>query len=304
LARGVPITIESPVIAPAPGNQLIGWGTLVRAHTDFIGPFPSDTSWGIQVWRDDQPERWAVNQLYQFVQGQPLNRYIGEPGERDPADLGQGFLTIGGRQNTPMTLRVNLDTPSTGFHEEARVQAPWDEITQMPNLLSVLGATTGGFTATDRTTLEATNNAVLKGFPGLPDFPITELLLHPPLGVLRTELITPDRTGSGFLERTDQIAAARTYGVLIDIVGNGPGMGIEFGTPNELLGPSVSHNAKAVQLGVVHTLNDGQVIYSDQVVMTQGRQMYLFKINLPTRIDYYIVPTVTIRFHWIVAGVA
>jgi hypothetical protein len=158
----------------------------------------------------------------------------------------------------------------------------------------------GGFTQSDRDTIQVTQQSVLKGFPGLPDFPITELLLHPPLGLLKTELITPDRTDVGQLERTNQADALRTFGLLVDLVSWPPGMTIEFGAPNHVLGPSILFNGKALELNVVHQLVDQMVVSSDRAVITQGQSLYLFKEALPSRVEYNIVPGVTVRFHWIV----
>jgi hypothetical protein len=77
-------------------------------------------------------------------------------------------------------------------------------------------------------------------------------------------------------------------------------MSVEAGAPDHLLGPSILYNGKALELNIVHTLVDQLVVGSDHVVMTQGQRLYLFKEALPTRVEYVIVPGVTIRFHWIV----
>jgi hypothetical protein len=203
-------------------------------------------------------------------------------------------------QGSSGLLKVELVEPGPIFIDTATRPVKIDGTTGIPFLEQHARAAGSGFSQADRDTIQVTQQSVLKGFPGVPDFPITELLLHPPLGLLKTELITPDRTGVGQLERTNQADALRTFGLLVDLVSWPSGMTIEFGAPNHVLGPSILFNGKALELNVVHQLVDQIVVSSDRAVISQGQSLYLFKEALPSRVEYNIVPGVTVRFHWIV----
>lgn len=130
----------------------------------------------------------------------------------------------------------------------------------------------------------------------MPQLPtsVIEQFLHPPLGVLVREIIPGLAAGSGSLTRPRGPVPVDAFGMTFDFITVPAGLGFVVGNFNEYFD-------RILQLSVVHTLLDGHSVVSESFDLHQDAQPIVFEQALPTRVDYFIAPGVSVQFFWLVA---
>lgn len=207
-----------------------------------------------------------------------------------------GFMQIGKPANEPMYVVIQHTDVDGVLKEQATINNgyKWDATSGLMSILRVMddnrnsSIPIGGFTElqTDVATIKA---ASFGTFDPSTIVPLSELLVAPPLGFLHRELITPDRTGEGTLTHT----LAPAFGLTWEVIGAGAGIGVSEGAPDTL----VTH---MLDLQLVHTLGDSSLETTARHTFDYGDAMMLFEPARPSLVNYWIGPSITIRFHWLV----
>lgn len=132
--------------------------------------------------------------------------------------------------------------------------------------------------------------------PNIPT-PIVDLVLHPPLGLLKRELITGTFTGSGDLTRStgalppfDNVNA---YGLTWDIFSISDTIGFTLGSP-------VVYERRVCQLSTVHRGYDGHDLVSEYHEFAAEGLYWLWDNPGPQRVHYEIPSNVVLVLYWLI----
>lgn len=280
----MPITIT----APEP-NGPFGPGFSFSVTTDFVGPVTSP-QFRIELW-DTNVELLLYSQV------------VADPGSRSAGGWYISLITITNPQvkiPTGSAVKLKVSYEGTGGVVETKTQAQvLDEgtgrIFQLAQKLAIVQNQVANMSGVsgDLTTVKANvaqiKSASFSTFDPTTIVPLSELLVAPPLGFLRRELISPDRTGEDAL--THPLAPA--FGLTWEVIDSAAGIGVAEGAPDRL----VTH---MLDLELVHTLGDASLETTATVSFDYGDAMWIFQPARPTFVRYWIGPGITLRFHWLV----
>lgn len=130
--------------------------------------------------------------------------------------------------------------------------------------------------------------------------PILEAILHPPLGLLKRELIPGLFSGAGNLTRNTgslpPFNNVNAYGLTWSFVSVPDTLGIEFGTPNV-------YEERMLQLSAMHIGFDGHEIVSEYHSFQVEGVYWLWQNVGPSRIHYDIRIGVELTFFWLVVSI-
>lgn len=281
----MPITVTQPKVGGP-----FGPGFNFQVSSDFIGPITTPT-WRIEVY-DETLEIL----LYTMLNANSGSGF-------SSSGYFQGFLqTVPPQMSIPTganaKIKVSLEG-SSGVVESTnqnivldeitgRVQVNYNRLIAIGNQLSGLGSVSTDL-ADVKADVALVKAASFSTFDPSTVVPLSELLVAPPLGFLRRELITPDRTGED--ELTHPLSPA--YGLTWEVVGAAAGIGVNEGAPDTLF-------THMLDLQLIHTLGDSSLETTNRATFDYGDAMWLFEPARPTSVKYWIGPGVTIRFHWLV----
>lgn len=127
--------------------------------------------------------------------------------------------------------------------------------------------------------------------------PIIDVLLHPPLGFLRRELIPGLFSGSGDLTRNDgrlpPFNNVNAYGLTWTFFTVPDTLGVEFGNPNV-------YEERMLQLSAMHIGQDGHELVSEFHSFAVEGVYWLWENVGPARIHYDIRIGVELTFFWLI----
>jgi hypothetical protein len=207
-----------------------------------------------------------------------------------------GMMQIGKPLNEPMYV-VITHTDSDGVTKESVTidnGYKWDPVSGLPSMFALLQQNLGssvpsGSMAQLQADVAEVKIASFGTFDPSTVVPLSEMLVAPPLGFLHRELIEPDRTGEGTLTHT----ATPAYGLTWEVIEAGVGIGVSEGAPDTL----VTH---MLDLQLIHTLGDSSLETTARHTFDYGDAMMIFDPARPSQVKYWIGPSITVRFHWLV----
>jgi len=126
--------------------------------------------------------------------------------------------------------------------------------------------------------------------------PILEALLHPPLGLLKRELITGTFSGSGDLTRSGTTAPfnnVNAYGLTWSFFTVPAPFGFEFGSPD-------IYEHRMIQLSTIHTDGGAHDFISEFRDFRSEGLYWLWANPGPTKIHYEIQVGVSVVFYCLV----
>lgn len=150
-------------ITPAPGTR-VGPYIPVTVSTDVVGPFPSDEQWESFVYTDSD---------FTDLMWQETHAYHGFAPDfwlwfKEPTNFTQSLVSQFPANGDNVYVRVNLVRGSTGdIDDTGTVTAHWDGTAGLGFQIADQIGAVGGFTAEDRTTVNASLSAVSVSLPAL-----------------------------------------------------------------------------------------------------------------------------------------
>lgn len=279
----MPIT----VITPTQG-QVLGPGYQVQAFSDFVGPLPVNSYWDFDL-RPATGE-YQLSHARVYIQENQGNAVMGWNTGLAVGDFNLNVMTSTVKPGDTVRLVVKqVQAPST-ILDQTTVDVVWEPTAGAPWVLQeqISRVSTGGGNGDLQIIKQSVSmdvgGGVIKG--------IIDTIGGLPPNFLQRDLIIPDRTGSGSLTRPAGNLTTAANGIAWEVVSSAPGIGIDEGAPDrfELVG---------LELRYVLTLSDGFTFTANHVATQEMFGAWPWGFVTPSRIDYYIVPGVTMRFSWL-----
>lgn len=289
----MPITVESPVQGDA-----VGPGTVIRASTFSVLPVGHHWDAGVISLDANEFVISAVNgnqgQSMELILGTNVNVFS----ERIPLFMPQVAAPATGAEYT-LNVRV-ISAESTIVDTSPPIGVVWRPDpwgTAYVQSLQATSTTTGGFTQADRTMLEVTHASVVSSIPltapipGIAELGLDLLQAGPPiefLGVSEDFLLT----GRGSINRPSGSTGIYAYGCRWLIEAAPAGLG-------KLQGVIDLYEQRIVQFVLIKG-GAGGFEYADQVEEDhRGSGQLSWGVPFPKRLEFSILPGVTLRFRWL-----
>lgn len=278
----MPITIFAPNTTT---GGAVGPGALISVRTDFVGPFPSDAVWDFQVLGGPTFERVYWDQRFSCT-GPIFKGYLGEGSLENMAQLDVGIVQRA-LQNEPVHLVARLAVPSTGFLEQQSfTSGVYDETATMPRLFQAgVPAQVPEQLLVDASDSATQTTRVFEQGITSVSIPVADLLLHPPLGLLKLSISPGVLSGVGRIQLFGQPVDV-AYGLWWSIVEVPIGFGLTEGVINEF-------EQRLIQLRVVHNIA-GQLICSEFLDANFAEVLFTWHEFKPYAIDFHITPGVVL----------
>jgi hypothetical protein len=256
----------------------------VQWISDFTGPLPPDT--GIDFW------------VYPLAS----ETIVGHWGALTDSNSGQLPLSLDNsvqlaygaalQEGAEITVKTRLASPLGTIDEGTTTGLHWNSSSQLTQLLLEVtgGASTGGFTDTDRFTLQATQQQTMAQFGtdvSTTTAGVGELLSHPPLGFMKLQVLPIIGSGDGTIPGDSNLLPV-IYGLWWEIVGEPPGAGY-------VIGPTRHFFERVVQLRAIYTVN-GVDLVGELVDADYDRVIWLWREPKPTRIEFSVTPGWQLQF--------
>ena len=279
------VTLFSPRV-----GERIGPGYRLELTSNFVGPIPLGSLWGIQlkqIGRED-PNGIILHQQFPLstLDQHFLDVTIGDPSVPLQGNTG---LQVNVPLDADITLQVNLS--EAGPIDSAAFNVKWDPTGRL-FVVERGGTTTGGFTATDRVTLQDTSLAVI-GNPldvlgGVLNFPWAEYFgWKPPPQFLARSNETFVLSGEG-----DLVPPVGRYGLVWQWTTVPVGIGRRPGVPTV-------YHAEMIVLSEIHRDLQSNEFVSQRVVSNTEGIPYAFLEPQPSRIHYQVLPFVQGVGQWL-----
>jgi hypothetical protein len=289
------------ITQPAEGGNF-GPGVSLSITETAPGPFPDTDVWRVELYSGPTFETLERTASLPFVPGSFNFEWLNQSAFFDIAYTGgeSGRLTTGSsvrivaRHQNSVGAVIGQD--SATFVWQTDVGIGWQNATTQ-ELVGGSGGT-GGFTAEDRTTIEATEQQTLAEFPsntpGLPSLisGIGELIEH-----IGPNLIVPvecaDRTGRGSLVRPGGALNVNAYGLTWSFTFIPPGFGRRDGALE------VWHE-RILQLVRIDSDRGGNDYLGDVFdIHTDGGRL-VWGFGIPKQILYDVTPGCIVRICWLI----
>lgn len=286
----MPVTI----LTPAP-DTLVGPGLEVHVTTDLIGPWPSGTSWQIQIFTT--PQEWQVGEGVRFSVSNQETIYTGLHLDAQGVQTQllypeQGFQTL----PAPSTLIARFRDPNFQVLDQTSIPVMWQPTANGVAWVEqqVQGQTEGGLTPVQAQQLEYTMAYAAMGIgmqaPTLP----AALAALIPLGY-NLLLIEPDRTGAGELTRPLGPLNTDALGIAWQIRYAPVGIGLNPGAPP-------SYDITMMELGKTRRMLQGEIVIDASLETAESDRCWIWNLDYPHSVRYLIAPGVIARFWWVLFG--
>ena len=290
----MPVVVTSPL-----QGEAVGPGTIIRASTQSV--LPVGHHWDVLVFEAGKSDTLAEGLT--FVEGQAADFTLGvrtvQPGQYEPIFQRQpaAAATAG---EFELHVRV-ISAQSTILDASGPIGIHWRPdpagVAYVQSLQTQGGGTTDGFTETDRLVAESTNASVLAQLPltvpagGLISLGIDQLVKGPPIDFL-AEGENLLLTGRGTITRAVGAAGVYAYGGRWSVESVPPGLG-------RLDGQAVLYEQRIAQFVVVkNRLGGGSYAFQIEDSHYDSGELS-WPLPFPVRIDYDILPGVTVRWRWL-----
>jgi hypothetical protein len=287
------------ILTPVP-QDFVGPGTVFRVQTDFVGPIELGSKY--QVALSSSPEAGLLARASRLSQTSQETLWLGIG--VDPFGILQSDLLEQPGVSafpTPASATVALVSPTNTVLDQTAIQLKWQPTAAGVGWIQQFTTSStpveGGFTETDRVTLNTTATSVTSliplttSVPGTIGIGLEQLQKGPPIDLLSEgeELLL---TGRGTLTRSSGTAGVYAYGGRWNVEIKPTGLG-------QLDGQVVKYEQRIAQFVVVKArLGGGLYAFSvDDSHYDSGETTW--PIPFPVRIDYDILPGVTVRWRWL-----
>lgn len=290
----MPITITPPL-----AGQAVGPGTIIHLTTSFIGPLPSTAFWEITAFTN--PGELLVARGFTRQNIPQVDVWLGT--DRDSFGIIKPDLLyqppLPASQTTGSLVAVLHQDQSTILEQTSGpiVWRPDPAGVAWVQSLQSTAVGEGGFTETDRTVLEQTNASVISSLPltipagGAVQLGLDQLQKGPPIDFL-AEGENLLLTGRGTITRASGSTGVFAYGGRWSIESAPAGLGL-------LSGAAVTYEQRIAQFVVVkNRLGGGEYAFDIQDSHYDSGEMS-WPIPFPVRIDFDILPGVTVRWRWL-----
>jgi hypothetical protein len=286
----VPLTWQTPL-----AGERTGPGYPVVVSSSLIGPIPSTYQWIVSIRSTDGREAVLLHQFWNALSFQQvLNVKLGDLAQPQQPD-------VGNRVNVPVDgpVRLFVDlVDQSGQRVDGDVRdAKWDPTGQLFILEQAGGTVQGGFTATDRTTIQTTDNATRVEIP-------TQVTTNPTLSNPLADWLTLSH-GTAYvrgdvllLSGRGELSVHTPRGVAFGFVFSWFTVPLELGRADGL---QPVYAQELFQVGIVYA-DGGLDLYYDQVhgFQTDGHFVEWPNLRWPERIDYWVYPGVTVALQFMV----
>lgn len=281
------------LIVPVADGDNFGPGYRINITTDTFGPFPVGSRFEVQLYGGATFEELVAQETYDTQEQSIDTQFQVHPDQWDAVD----FLRLQGLINPGTELRL-IARHFDGSNLDGQIprQIKWDPTSGLTNVVQgSFGAVEGGFTTTDRATLNDTADQTLVQLPsnaagaplvsGLADW----FTLSHGTQYLRGPVIL--LSGRGSLDPT-AVGAPWAFG----------GTFSWFTVPAELGfddGLVPHYHRVLLELGIIYA-DGGTDLYTDRRLAFQddGHFVEWPMLRVPERIDYWVFPGVTVAWQF------
>lgn len=277
----------------------MGPGTFIRASTQSV--LPVGHHWDALLFQPGTQD--TLIESLDLVEGQSAELILGvrqlQPGQREPIFAPQLAQPATGAE-FELTVRV-ISAQSTILDTSGPIGVVWRPdpwgTAYVQSLQAQGTGTADGFTETDRALITTTNASVLAAIPltipagGALSIGLDQLVKGPPVDLLAEgeQLLL---SGRGSVSRASGAAGVYAYGARWSIETAPLGLG-------RLDGQAVSYEQRIAQYVVVkNRLGGGQYAFDIEDSHYDSGEL-TWPIPFPVRIDFDILPGVTVRWRWL-----
>lgn len=271
------VTISTPI----PGG-VIGPVMPYNVNSDFVGPV-LNPQWRLDIQTED-----GETTLWSFIinnsgPGFHSNNLFGPIGSM----LGlQSLVRSGDNVRFQATL-----TGDAGDVDDAHVTVKLEDVVGRQFQTFQKISTTSTNTASILDGVASILAGITANFGGGVTSFIGQFFTKPPVSFQTRELIG-EFSGSGSFDRPAPGVGVDAFGITWEVVSYGSGIGLDTGVP-------VRFEVELLDLAVVYTDHDGHEFVNDADQWDYSNHYRWFDPSFPTRVDYVIAPSVTLRFYWL-----
>lgn len=277
-------------IAQPAGGQPFGPGFTAAASTSIVGPLPIGWQWHIDVLFPAGSETVIQSSVRPLSAGNQHQIVF----EQDVVD-GESFLPTVHPQlvGQDAQLRIRLQSSPTTVEDEGSVTVKWDYQSGTSVILGKRGSTTGGggLTNEQAVQLEETHEATIRTMGASPSqisIPISGLIAHPPLGILRIDPAQIIADGDGIID-TGGGLFSNIFGLWWEILTQPPSVGFTLGLTDH-------YQVRVIQLRTIHSVT-GIDVASEVLDADYQRVIWLWQEALPSRVEYSVTPGFVVALH-------
>lgn len=285
----MPVTILVPPETGSPHPL----GPGMAAQWEFTGPIPAGWTWQYAI-TDDQDELLPVLNSSFPAQANQVSVSIGEPFTHSQILSGHYQVPHGSQALFTVKLVDDFQT----VREIGNRAITYDVLSGLPRLVVTPTATQGtGYVQADRDRDNKTNAAVIGAYPltelvgEVADIALDAHFGCPPLPVLRpsTALLL---TGSGTVDRPSGATGVNAYGFTFRLEVVPPGLSV-------IDGRALEYPERLAQFLVIKVDSAGNEYVSDRYAFHHDQERICWGIPFPKRLEYSILPGVSLRFSWL-----
>ena len=278
-------------------SQPIGVGMFVKYDTDFVGPIPVGAWVEAHLLPAVGERDLAIGKL--FTQNPVGELVLGE--FQDAA--GSAFTTLVLPQEafashgSDARLSVSLHDPAGVVLDQTTVNVKMDALTGLQWIRGQAGSVQGGFTAADRAQLEEVHMASFSALPltnaigDLVDVALSSQFTCPP-GPLLVPALHGLLTGAGTVTRPSGSTGVYAYGFTFRFEVVPPGLSV-------IDGRALEYPERMAQFLVIKVDSAGNEYVSDRYDFHHDQERVCWGIPFPKRIEYSVLPGVSMRFFWL-----
>lgn len=294
----MPITIAPP----APAN-FVGPGAYLTWTSNFIGPIQSGSYFHVLVSNDSEGAQW--NHQYRINTLINSGVYtLEQPDAQGTENLDRSWQVANGQQ---AYITVELRSPTNQVLDSGQKQATWSDTAGLSVLVNPTTQVQGGFTETDRQTLQTTAQdtadittyvqRVVQTVTGaILSTPIGGLLAHPDIHLLDFYAQPFTLSGRGVLTGHPQVKFTAYYGIQYQVTEHPVQWGVRDGVILEW-------QDRVVQFAAMYRTRSNPQLYPLEIQEFHAdTRMWLWGEYAPEQIWYDVTPLCELTCVWLAAA--
>lgn len=268
-------------------------GPGMAAQWQFTGPIPTGWQWEYRITDDSDETQTVVSSLFPATQN-TVAVGIGEPYTLSTLLTGKYQVPHG----SPALLTVRLFDDQLTLREIGNRAITYDAISGMPHVVAASQvAPVSGYAQADRDRDIKTSAAVLSAFPLTTAIgELVEVGLDAQFGCPPLPLLVPSSalllTGSGTVDRPSGSTGVHAYGFVFRLEIVPPGLSV-------IDGRSLEFPERLAQFLVIRVDANGNEYVADRYEFHHDQERICWGIPFPKRLEYSILPGVSLRFFWL-----